>query len=423
MRSCIFANARPGVPFIFDGGAERTTFALISGLAHKGVAVTHVCTFPRGDIRLGASNAALMGVNYSKKNGEFVGLNDGRIKVHIKNEYLLVRDNLLSVLAINPSDFQAVCREILAQKQTELLVTWLKGSEYVARLGSEFDIPTVLRIVGPYSPEGYPAVEPNTFILANSPITAQVASEYYRREVNFLLGVVNHTSYVAEHRAPRYITYVNPRTEKGIHLFCKIAALLPDLPFLVVRGWSRDNLQVDELQAMEFIASLPNVTLLSPVQDMREIYSLTNLLILPSRWQESWARVIGEAQANGIPVIASNRGSSPQSVGRGGVILNYGEPDLWADIIRMIYLDDKLKSKLGDYAQLNIRRFDSETLIENYVEFFSGCAHRRPDALRWSKQGKVRTFFGYRDSQGVPQLQPREINMCADFDLSEPAYR
>jgi len=261
MRNCIFVNARPGVPFIFDGGAERTTFSLVSGLARKGMPVMQICTFPRGDIELGAANAASMGIACSRKSGEAELLYEGTMTVHTRGEHLLARDGLLSILAVHPSEFQLVCRDIVAQKKCGLLVTWLKGSDQIVRLGSEFNVPTVLRIVGPYSPEGYPELEPDTFILANSPVTAQVASEHYGRLVNFILGVVEHAAYITERRTPQYITYVNPRTEKGIHLFCKIAALLPDLPFLVIRGWSRDRLKADELQAMEFISSLPNVTL------------------------------------------------------------------------------------------------------------------------------------------------------------------
>jgi glycosyltransferase involved in cell wall biosynthesis len=423
MRGCLFANARPSVPFIFDGGAERTTFALVSGLARKGVAVIQVCTFPRGDIELGAANAASMGVTYFRKSGEADCFADGTIKIHTAQEHLLVRDGLLSVLAVHPSEFQSVTREVAAQRRLELLITWLKGSDHIVRLGSELNLPTVLRIVGPYSEEGYPRMGSDTYVLANSPVTARLASEHYEREVNFLPGVIDYASYVAEPREPRFITYINPRTEKGIHLFCKIAALLPESPFLVVRGWSRDKLLMDELQAVEFISSLPNVVLLSPVHDMRDVYSQTRILLLPSRWQESWARVIGEAQANGIPVVASNRGSSPQSVGEGGVILEYGDPGLWAEVIRMIYHDDELRARLGDYARRNVRRFDPETLLEAYLDFFSTCAQGGQAALRWPQRGKTRVFFGEKSLRGMPLLQPREIDMCAEFDLSEPAHR
>ena len=41
-------------------------------------------------------------------------------------------------------------------------------------------------------------------------------------------------------------------------------------------------------------------------------------VLLPSLWHESGARVIVEAQVNGIPVLASDTGGSAELIGRGG---------------------------------------------------------------------------------------------------------
>jgi hypothetical protein len=88
----------------------------------------------------------------------------------------------------------------------------------------------------------------------------------------------------------------------------------------------------------------------------------------------------------------------------------------------MIYRNDELRLRLGGYARCNTVRFDPEALIEDYVQFFAGCAQGRQNVLPRVQKGKVGIFFGARDSQGVPHLQPREIDMCAEFDLSESAH-
>lgn len=418
MRVHLFANARPAVPFIFDGGAERTTYSLVSGLARKGFRVVQVCSFPRNNIEMAVANAIKMGACFTRKTGQV----DSTLTVCTSKEHLLVRDGLLWILGVDISEFPSVCSALLSDPCTKLVVTWLKGSADVIDIAARFRVPTVLRIVGPYSSEGYPPVTADTIILANSPMTSHSASRHYQRDVGFLLGVIDHALYVAPVKTPRFITYINPRTEKGINLFCKIAALLPDLPFLVVQGWSRDNLSGDELQALEFIKALPNVKLLSPVSDMREVYGLTRILVVPSRWQESWARVIGEAQANGIPVVVSNRGSSALNVGQGGVVLSYGQPDLWAAVIRMICDDSELLSRLAANALINVRRFDAASVVQNYADYFSVCAERRRAELPQILKGTVKVFYAERDALGLPQIVPREVSLCVEFDGPEPAY-
>jgi len=412
----LFANSRPGVPFSFDGGAERTTFALLSGLARNGLAVVGISTFPQGDIEWAKRSAASMGMAvkllHAGENGAF----------KVNTDHLQFVDGSLSIIGVHPSAFSAICRQVASEYKPDLLVTWLKGSDYVVQLGQELNIPTILRIVGPYSLEGYPEITLNTIILANSPVTAQIASEHYHRDANFLLSLIEHADYVAEDRNPHFVTYVNPRAEKGVHLFCRIAGLLPDLQFLVVRGWSRTRLLPDEKRAMEFLTSLPNVAVASPVTDMREVYRSTRILLLPSRWPEAWARVVGEAQANGIPIIASDRGSSPQEVGNGGIILPYGDPRLWASIIRLLHDDDALRSNLESNAKTNIGRFEAEKLLEGYLKVFAACAERKWNGKKPASE-MVRTFRGFRDSQGRPQVIPDSISMLERFDLSEPAFQ
>ena len=413
----LFANSRPAVPFVFDGGAERTTYSLVSGLARKGLEVVQVCSFPRNNIALAVANAGRMGASFTRSSGPV----DSNLIVSTNKDHLLVRDGLLRILAVDLSEFRSVCQALLSDPSTNLVVTWLKGSADVIDIASRFRIPTVLRIVGPYSSEGYPPVNPDTTILANSPMTSDSASRHYKRDVGFMLGVIDHALYVAPLKTPRYITYINPRIEKGVNLFCKIAALLPELPVLVVQGWSRDSFNGDELQALEFIKSLPNVKLMLPMSDMREVYGLTRILIVPSRWQESWARVIGEAQTNGIPVVASNRGSSALNVGQGGVVLSYGQPDLWAAVIRMIYQDPELSSRLAANALLNIRRFDAATLVQNYADYFSICAERGRGELPQTIKDPVSVFYGERNANGLAQIVAREVS-CSESDVHEPAY-
>jgi glycosyltransferase involved in cell wall biosynthesis len=76
---------------------------------------------------------------------------------------------------------------------------------------------------------------------------------------------------------------------------------------------------------------------------MRRIYQSARIVLVPSILNEAWARVVTEAQISGIPILASDRGGLPESVGPGGILV---DPD--ADISDW----EKALSRLWDVKQL-----------------------------------------------------------------------
>lgn len=128
-------------------------------------------------------------------------------------------------------------------------------------------------------------------------------------------------------RRPDFITFINPSFEKGVSLFMPLARLAlkecPEVRFLVVQSRGRwgNALGVLKYQPQDF----PNVKVIGHQRDMRPVYASTRALLLPSLWHESGARVIAEAQINGIPVIASDTGGSAELIGQGGAIIEVPE--------------------------------------------------------------------------------------------------
>jgi glycosyltransferase involved in cell wall biosynthesis len=106
-----------------------------------------------------------------------------------------------------------------------------------------------------------------------------------------------------------------------------------------VRGWPLGLGERARLQRR--LRRLGNIVLRDPAADMRAVYRQTRILLVPSQWEaETWGRVVTEAQFSGIPVVASNRGGLPESVGPGGVVLEYDQPaPLWAEAIRRLWVD------------------------------------------------------------------------------------
>ena len=55
-----------------------------------------------------------------------------------------------------------------------------------------------------------------------------------------------------------------------------------------------------------------NLHRMANTPDPRDFYRVSRVVPVPSLWRESLGRVAVEAMANGIPVIASDRGRCPR---------------------------------------------------------------------------------------------------------------
>lgn len=128
-------------------------------------------------------------------------------------------------------------------------------------------------------------------------------------------------------RRPNFITFINPSFEKGVSVFMPLAKLAakecPEIKFLVVQSRGRWANALHQLKFKH--EEFPNVKVIGHQTDMRPVYASTRTLLLPSLWHESGARVIAEAQLNGIPILASNTGGSAELVGQGGKIFDLPE--------------------------------------------------------------------------------------------------
>jgi glycosyltransferase involved in cell wall biosynthesis len=148
-----------------------------------------------------------------------------------------------------------------------------------------------------------------------------------------------------------HVTFINPVPEKGVDRALQIAALCPDIPFVFVLGWP---LGIGGLLSLKSrLRHLANVQLRSSTYDIRKIHRTTKILLVPTslQWDETWGRVASEAQISGIPVVASNHGALPESVGIGGILIDYERPaEDWASEIRKLWIDEAYYTKVSQAA-------------------------------------------------------------------------
>jgi GT2 family glycosyltransferase/tetratricopeptide (TPR) repeat protein/glycosyltransferase involved in cell wall biosynthesis len=121
----------------------------------------------------------------------------------------------------------------------------------------------------------------------------------------------------------RHLTFVNPQPAKGLYFFARIAEQLPSrIPILVVE--SRGSASWLEQVPID-LSSCENLHAMANTHDPRDFYRVTKLLVMPSLWNESFGLVATEAMINGIPVLASDRGALPETLGSEEWGRKYGE--------------------------------------------------------------------------------------------------
>ena len=155
---------------------------------------------------------------------------------------------------------------------------------------------------------------------------SEFACRYYRDRLGLachaLPNPVDWDRVTVQYREPRFVTFVNPVPEKGVFPFVRIAHELgrrrPDIPLLVVesRG-TRAMLAACGLGR----DSAVSVRIMANTPDPRHFWCLTRIALMPSLWWENQPLVAIEAMINGIPVIGSDRGGLPGTLGAAGFCL------------------------------------------------------------------------------------------------------
>src|SRR6185312_15197042 len=150
-----------------------------------------------------------------------------------------------------------------------------------------------------------------------------------------------------------YVLLTNAKPDKGYDLILRVAALLPDVPFVVIASQSPLG---DAVHAYE-TAGLKNVTALDRVDDMAPVYAGARAVAVPSyRFRESFSRVCIEAQRYGVPVIGSDRGNVPYLLEHSGVSLPE-DADAWAAEIERLYNEPDYHAERARKAHENSQRY------------------------------------------------------------------
>ncbi len=105
-----------------------------------------------------------------------------------------------------------------------------------------------------------------------------------------------------------YVLMVNPCAVKGIAIFLELARRMPQVAFAAVPTWGTGSHDLEQLRAHA------NISVLDAVDDADDLYRAARVLLMPSLWAEARGRVVVEAMARGIPVVASDVGGISEAM-------------------------------------------------------------------------------------------------------------
>jgi glycosyltransferase involved in cell wall biosynthesis len=251
----------------------------------------------------------------------------------------------------------------------DVVITQIDRAHAIAGVALDQGIPTLLYVHDVnFHRRHWPQPHPRLKFVSCSNFVAVRLRERLGFESTVIYPPIRLADYMAARRDPRFITLINPVPEKGLELALEIAALLPKRRFLFVESWPLKNQAQRAL--VERLRSFPNVTLMPATLNTAGLYSTTAVLIVPSQWEEGFARVTLEAQVNGIPVLGREVGGVREVLDASGTLL---APDAsaqaWADAIEQLLTDDALYAVRSTEARANAARveFNVDRLVEQFL--------------------------------------------------------
>ena len=170
--------------------------------------------------------------------------------------------------------------------------------------------------------------------------------------------------------------------QKGVFLLAsaleRVMAAAPTARAL----WVGDGERAPEIEAA--IATSPHATrhVRQPwTDDVVSCYSAMDVLAFPSIRRESFGRVAAEAQACGVPVVASRVGGIPETLreNESGLLVEPGDAEAWTAALMKLVEDPLLRSRMGRAGWMQAReRFAEPHIAEVFGQILELPNESRP---------------------------------------------
>lgn len=350
----VFANGRRTYP-LFNGGDGillHDYFLELSKLGHKITAI-------------GKINNPDFNENSQTVSNKLIELG---IKLDIKQNNLLAykHNKNYNCKLYSDNEFLTKLEEYLINNTPDILLTQSNYSHKVIELATKIGIKTILFIHDNHAYNFLPINKSDTVshVIFNSKNTANHFKDYLNCPHSVIYPSIKFENYKVDKHNRNYITMINPTENKGGKILLEIISSFPNERFLIVKGWQKVN---------PIFTNFNNTQVLERQYDMRKIYSKTKILLVPSQWEEAFARVVPEAMFSKIPVIASKVGGLIESVGHGGILIdNFVSPKAWIHEISKVLNDNSIYKRLAGKSSAQASKFEFKKGFSKLIRILNG---------------------------------------------------
>ena len=223
-------------------------------------------------------------------------------------------------------------------------------------------------------------------------VPSQFSVDWYRRALKIetvsIPPLIDWRMLRSKEKTPRdSLLFVNPSRHKGVFLFARIVEMLqkrrPDIPSLVVEGsggWSELNEALRHLKHSN--SDYPNMKIAKNTPSSSAFYRYAKITLVPSLFKESFGRVPAESLIWGTPVVASNLGALPETLGDAAVLLDVPskytentseipseeETKPWIEAIVNLWDNPDLYDEMCRKGWKHAKRWEYSRVAEMYVK-------------------------------------------------------
>jgi len=215
-----------------------------------------------------------------------------------------------------------------------------------------------------------------------------------------------------------------------IKAMAKVARVNPNVKIWIVGDApSSKDAYKEQLRVLVKRLGLEDCTeFLGTQKDVPSILEHLNLLVLATTVQEAFGRVIVEAQACGVPVVATAVGGVIDIIenNKNGIIVSPADPQAMAEAIIKIMQDKDLAFKLAEEAYKKVReKYGVELMVEKTLAVYKeACENFKILIIKFSSLGDIiLTTAGLRAIRDKFKRENYKISFLVGQEFKEVLLR